>query len=44
MIRSNLNREEDVDVLFELFEEKTATNWIDQGQLKNPDKRVKHNI
>lgn len=38
VIRCNLNKEEDVDIFFSLFKEITATNWIVDGQLKNPNK------
>ncbi|XP_050537113.1 uncharacterized protein LOC126903141 [Daktulosphaira vitifoliae] len=42
VIRCNLNNEEDVDIFFCIFKEITATNWIVQGQLKNPDRVVYH--
>lgn len=36
VIRCNLNTEDDVEKFFAIFKEKSATNWIVQGQLNNP--------
>jgi len=44
VIRCNLNTEDDVDIFFALFKEKSATNWIVQGQLNNPVRCVKYLI
>jgi len=33
VIRCNLNTEDDADVFFAIFKEKSATNWIVWGQL-----------
>jgi len=44
VIRCNLNTADDVEICFDLFKEKSATNWIVQGQLKNPEKFVKYII
>ncbi|XP_060845569.1 uncharacterized protein LOC132925167 [Rhopalosiphum padi] len=38
VIRCNLNTADDVEIFFDLFKEKSATNWIIQGQLKYPEK------
>jgi hypothetical protein len=42
VIRCILNTEDDVDIFFALFKEKSATNWIVQGQLNNPVRCVKY--
>jgi hypothetical protein len=44
VIHCNLNTEDDVDIFFALFKEKSATNWITQGQLNNSVRRVKYII
>jgi len=38
VIRCNMNNAEDVAEFLTLFQEKTNTNWIVQGQLQNPEK------
>jgi len=44
VIRCNLNTADNVEIFFDLFKEKSATNWIVQGQLNNPVKFIKYII
>jgi hypothetical protein len=44
VIHCNLNTEDDVDIFFALFKEKSATNWIVQGQFNNAVRCVKYII
>jgi len=44
VIRCNLNTEDDVDIFFAIFKEKSATKWIVQGQLNNPVRCVNYII
>jgi hypothetical protein len=44
VIRCNLNTEDDVDIFFALFKEKSVINWIVQGQLNNPVRCKKYII
>jgi len=38
MIRCNMNNAEEVAEFLQLFQEKTSTHWIVNGQLQNPEK------